>query len=111
MQAEKTRERFARFASMERTLGLWLQISLAVMFLGVLIHLNLNFFCGISILFAGVALALLTTLNLALWFGIGTFNIESFVLVRRWMLAIKFVIVGIIIGLAIWTGVVMINRT
>jgi len=99
-----------RFYYVESMVVAWIAISISVFFYGVLLHINLNFYVGVAILYIGVVLMALTIFSALAWAIIGMHDTSRFIKMRKIFLVIKFLLMGVVAGLTVWAGVIMIDR-
>ena len=111
MHYDTTYDVLQRHTSLEHTTAAWVAVALSAMFFGVLVHINLNYFAGISILFVSLALLLVTLVAIVALLLSGMCTPRCYLLTRGILLIVKLVLLCGVLGLGIWAGVIMIQRT
>lgn len=103
-------EHFDRFYRLEMAIAGWLTMAFSVMTFAVLVHINLNYVVGVAMILVGVAFVLTTLVGAVAWGAFGEYKLAGIMRVRRVLMVIKFFLVIVIAGLAVWAAVVMIQR-
>lgn len=111
MQYDAGNNVLGRHTALEHVAAAWVAVALSAMFFGVLVHINLNFYAGISILFVSLALLLVTLVAIVALLVSGSCTPACYLLTRGILLIVKLVLLCIVFGLGIWAGVIMIQRT
>lgn len=105
-------EEWRRFTYMENVVSQWLVVAVGILMFGVLVHINLNYYVGISIVFDGLSFGGVTLIGAIVWLSNRkNLTLRAFMVQRQKVLYTKYVLFVILIGLSIWAAIVMIQRS
>lgn len=97
---------------MENVVSQWLVVAVGILMFGVLVHINLNYYVGISIVFDGLSFGGVTLIGAIVWLSNRkNLTLRAFMVQRQKVLYTKYVLFVILIGLSIWAAIVMIQRS
>jgi uncharacterized membrane protein YuzA (DUF378 family) len=103
--------KFAEFARFELLSYGWTGIAVNLCVFGVLVHINLNFIVGVSIMFVGVVYAVVGIAGESSWLLFGDVDMRRHLARRRIVTIVKFALVVVFAAFAVWAGVIMLQRS
>jgi hypothetical protein len=111
--SELEQRQLTQHFQLESLAGLWLTVALSVMVFGVLVHINLNFVIGVSLIIAGIVIAATTLVGESMWLMLPRrfASVSDFVEQRRSFQVARFVQLAVVLALSVWTAVVMLQRS
>ena len=95
----------------ESLVNAWITISLSLIVAAVLIHINLDLVIGSCIIFTGLLLVILTTVEAGLLYYYAEKNIRLFVKIRHGIIITKYILLVVTMAFFVWAAIVMIIRT
>jgi hypothetical protein len=104
------RDKYGTFFTLESALGLWIIISAALLTIGVLVHINLNYVVGIVLFIDSLVILLLSLIGGIIWFRYGENHFDEIMNARRILLYIKFFFLFVFLAIGVWTSIVMIQK-
>ena len=101
----------SRLQFVETNFAVWCSIALAVSLLGVLIHINLDSYVGVVMLFLGLTFAIVIVLAGVFYMWKPKMSDRHFFRMRQYVLFVQYVLVIGCIASGIYTGTIMIRRS
>jgi len=107
---EVQRDHLVRFYYFESQIVNWIGISLAMVSIGSLVHLNLNYIIGAILMFIAALNMLFTLYGYYIWIMLGDHSVQFHIVYRRKLFRFQFALMFIWTGFTVWAGILMIIR-